>query len=351
MRRDPAGWQRAIEQAEPLIDFLIEAQTAGLALDTPQGKMEARAGCCRSSREVRDRTLAGEYADRLAAKLKLDAREVQMQLQRTRTRLDREVRAKAPRPVERVGEPGAAADEPGQLAHQTARQDSTKEGDGVGAKSHPSAHEAARARYSSASAAPLPASAGVMGAAMGAAMGGLLVELAQEEYCVGLLIEHPSTWVEMRAILEETDFSGTETRALFAAVAGALRAAEDLSVVGPNELLSGLDPVLQETAEHAQARASATSKTNETTAQSSDEDEEAGGTSDEEEGLALMKRASQAAYRLKRMRLKAEQAELDYLIRDAEGSADREGLRALLQRQQHLLAQRHTIDEATSLQA
>jgi hypothetical protein len=64
-----------------------------------------------------------------------------------------------------------------------------------------------------------------------------------------------------------------------------------------------------------------------------------------------MRRASQAAYRLKRMRLKAEQAELDYLIRDAEASADREALRSLLRRKQHLLTQRHTIDEATSLQA
>src|SRR5690348_4026945 len=33
VRRDPAGWQRAIEQADPLIDFLFDAQTADLALN------------------------------------------------------------------------------------------------------------------------------------------------------------------------------------------------------------------------------------------------------------------------------------------------------------------------------
>ncbi|HKT39870.1 MAG TPA: DNA primase, partial [Ktedonobacterales bacterium] len=40
-RRDPAGWQQAIEKSLPLIEYLIEAQTADLALDTPQGKLEA----------------------------------------------------------------------------------------------------------------------------------------------------------------------------------------------------------------------------------------------------------------------------------------------------------------------
>jgi hypothetical protein len=69
----------------------------------------------------------------------------------------------------------------------------------------------------------------------------------------------------------------------------------------------------------------------------------------EREGPALLKVASQAAYRVKRMRLKAEQAELDALIRESEAS-DSETLNALLKRKGSLLAQRRVIDEASRLQ-
>jgi hypothetical protein len=84
-----------------------------------------------------------------------------------------------------------------------------------------------------------------------------------------------------------------------------------------------------------------------------DTEEDAGRSAGLTQGLTqgLMKRASQAAYRLKRMRLNGEQAEVDYLIRDAESARDEEALRALLRRKQQLLVARHTIDEATSLQA
>jgi hypothetical protein len=70
----------------------------------------------------------------------------------------------------------------------------------------------------------------------------------------------------------------------------------------------------------------------------------------EREGPALLNEASQAAYRLKRMRLKGEQAELDALIREAEQTSDSETLRALLTRKGSLLAQRRVIDEASQLQ-
>ena len=97
-RRDPAGWQRAIEQSAPLIEYLIDAQTADLALDTPQGKMEASRRLLPILAEVRNRTLAGEYADRLAAHLHLDVHDVQRDLAETRRRIDRETRAQTTQP-------------------------------------------------------------------------------------------------------------------------------------------------------------------------------------------------------------------------------------------------------------
>ena len=84
--------QRAVEEAQPLIDFLIDAQTADLALETPQGKMEACKRLLPIIAEVRYRTLAGEYADRLAMKVRLDVNDVQRDLAQARQRLDREAR-------------------------------------------------------------------------------------------------------------------------------------------------------------------------------------------------------------------------------------------------------------------
>jgi DNA primase len=357
VRRDPAGWQRAIERAEPLIDFIFETQMAGLALDTPQGKKEACRRILPAIAEVRDRELSGAYVHRLAVRLRLDYIDLQREVDQIRRRVDREARAKPPRTSEDTSQAGAASGE---------AASSTKGSGEVVSKSLPLQHEGATARYSASSAAASPPGAAGGGSATTA--GGLVFEQAQEEYCVGLLLEAPTTWVEMRAILEEGDFSDGQTRALFAALAVALRSADDPAEVALDEVVRRLDPLLRETARRAQARAASARTSARASARVSgrafapesadgddaatDEDRE---TPDDpysvEEGPALLKRASQAAYRLKRMRLKVELAELDHLMRDAEAAGDGEALRALVRRKQHLLAQRHTIDEATSLQA
>jgi DNA primase len=287
VRRDPAGWQRAIEQADPLIDFLFDAQTADLALNTPQGKMEACKRLLPIIAEVRSRTLAGEYADRLAMKLRLDVKDVQRDLALARQRLDREARATPTRAT--VQEPPDLDEEAGDTAQKSPRAQAQ-----VGTTYRDAAH------------AP--------------------PEVSQEEYCLGLALDHPETWREVRAILREDDFTATETRALFTALDHAFggEAAPGLEAV-----LAGLEPALLATVARARERVALQA---------------------EREGPALLNEASQAAYRLKRMRLKGEQAELDALIREAEQTSDSETLRALLTRKGSLLAQRRVIDEASQLQ-
>ncbi|HEY7021212.1 MAG TPA: DNA primase [Ktedonobacterales bacterium] len=294
VRRDPAGWQRAIEQADPLIDFLFDAQTADLALNTPQGKMEACKRLLPIIAEVRSRTLAGEYADRLAMKLRLDVKDVQRDLALARQRLDREARTTPTR---------APIQEP---------PDPDEELSGTAQKSH-GAQTANGATYRDA--ARSPGTAGTLASP----------EVSQEEYCLGLALDHPETWREVRAILREDDFTATETRALFTALDHAFGG----EAAGLEALLAGLEPALLATAERARGRVALQA---------------------EREGPALLNEASQAAYRLKRMRLKGEQAELDALIREAEQTSDSETLRALLTRKGSLLAQRRVIDEASQLQ-
>jgi DNA primase len=287
VRRDPAGWQRAIEEADPLIDYLFDAQTADLALNTPQGKMEACKRLLPIIAEVRSRTLAGEYADRLAMKLRLDVKDVQRDLALARQRLDREARATPARAP--VQEPHDLDDEPNdtaQKSHGAQAQDSATYRDAVHTPP----------------------------------------EVSQEEYCLGLALDHPETWREARAILREDDFTATETRALFIALDHAFSAD---AAPGLEVFLAGLEPALLATVARARERVSLQA---------------------EREGASLRKEASQAAYRLKRMRLKAEQAELDALIREADQTSDSETLRALLTRKGSLLAQRRVIDEASQLQ-
>jgi DNA primase len=290
VRRDTAGWQRAIEESVPLIDFMIAAQTADLALDTPQGKLEATRRLLPIIAGVRDRTLSDEYVGRLAQKIRVDKVSLRLDLQQARQRLDREARTAPARAPATAETPPDRDEEPGDTAQ----------------KSQSDAQRIGNSTYrDSAHATP---------------------EVSQEEYCLGLTLDHPETWGEVRAILREDDFTGTETRAVFRALDQALTTAAPLAL---EPFLAQLEPALLATVARARDRVTLRA---------------------EQEGPALLKEASQVAYRLKRMRLRAEQAELDSLIREAEQASDQETLRALLTRKRTLLAQRRIIDEASQLQ-
>lgn len=305
-RRDPAGWQQAIEQSAPLIEYLIEAQTADLSLDTPQGKLEASRRLLPILAEVRNRTLAGEYADRLARHLHLDVRDVQRDLAQTRNQLDREARAQTRNAP---------------TARNSGEAESDVSGDGVGTK------------YPEAEGAPTGPFFNYRASGAAGATGELLAELAQAEYCIGLLVADPATRMDIYAILDETDFTSAEMRAIYAIFATATREGR----LGPtnygrdatqgDELVEMLPEELRQIAERTGARASPLLP----------------------EGPTLTSVASKAAYRLKRMRLKAEMAEVDYLVREVAATGDEEGLRTLIARKKHLLSQRRAIDAATDL--
>lgn len=296
VRRDPDGWRLAIEQAQPLIDFLIEAETAHLALDTPQGKAEARNRLLPVIAEARDRTLADEYVGRLAQKLRLDKIELRRDLALTRQRLDRESRVARQRELEAATSADTSDDEPfsdGALGTKYRQAD----------PEHPTRG------YSSSS-----ASGGMNSKA-------LLAEQALESYCLGLALEYPATWIEVSAILNGSDFTTPEMRALYDALAGASGLGDTLAT---EDFINTLHPLLRSAAEHAREAIV-----------------------DREQDMAhLVKDARDAAYNLKSVRLKGEMAELDALERDAEQSGEDESLRTLLARKQQLLVQRRAIDTA-----
>ncbi len=308
VRRDPQGWAAAVEQAQPLIDFLIEAQTADLALETPQGKMEATRRLLPIIAEIRDRTLSDEYVGRLAAKVRLDKIDLRRDLAQARARLDREAKVRPTRHASE-GDEGSDQDQSSESVERLGDKYSQSGGPGSG----PS--------YSASGAASSLASTG--------AAGRLLAAQAQEEECLGLLIERPTVWAEVHGILTDGDFAGTETRAIFAALSSAAESDPSMGSLDPQGLLESLPPFLLGAAQSARDRVAANALP---------------------EGSALAKYAAASAYRLKRTRLNEELAELDYLQGDAQETSDEEGLRALLKRKSHLLSQRRALDAASGLQ-
>ncbi len=306
VRRDTDGWRRAIVEALPLVDYLFEVQLAGLALETPAGKAEAAHRLLPLVAELGDRTAQDAYVRRLASRLRVDERELALDFQRVR----RERARHAHRTTARHTDEPSASQPPNGL-------ESLNAADGVVGEKYLDQQTDSGAGYSARGTASAMSPVGVAAR--------ILAEQAQEEFCLGLLLERPVTWLEMQPILSESDFVGTETRELFRAYAAAFQGDVPFDA---QAFLDGLPPVLRAAAERAHARL------------------ELGAP---EEGSGLAKMASNAAYRLKRTRLREEMAELDYLQRDAEQSGDGDAARALLGRKQQLLSQRRAIDAAASL--
>jgi len=298
VRRDPEGWLQAINQAQPLIDFLIESETRGLALDTPQGKMEAARRLLPIIAEVRNRTLADEYVSRLAARIRLDQLDLRQDLVTVRQELAREARQRSRRDQREEG--NSPPDNPVER---------------LGEKYSESGHNGPGTSYSaSVTAREKPAATGTEAR--------LLAELEQEEHILGLLLEYPAVWSDIYGIVAEGDFAGIQTRALFQAFAAAMHINPSLDL---QLFLDNLPPLLQETAEHARCALPP-------------------GMPQDDKGIT--KAATKSAYRLKDLRLTEEGIELDYLLRDARESGDIETSRELLGQRKQILVQKRAIDEA-----
>ena len=310
IRRDPTGWQRAVAEALPLVEYLLEARTADLALDTPAGKAEAAERLLPLLAEISDRTTQDAYLRRVAGMLRVDERELALDLQRVRRQMARKARREDPR------HPSSASAAPVRSGPPT---DEPPVGQ-VGEKYPP--HDPA-AQGSSHTADP-PAGSGIPTAGLAAR---LLMGQRQEEYCIGLLLERPAAWADMQTVLAAGDFQSTEMRELFRAFAAAIRQPIPFDT---QRFIEELPPELAPAAARARRQLEP-------------------GAPPPEDGSGLVKLASTAAYRLKRMRLREEMAELDYLEQDAEQSGDAEALRGLLGRKQQLLSQRRAIDSAASL--
>ncbi|MGO8946074.1 MAG: DNA primase [Ktedonobacterales bacterium] len=298
VRRDPPGWQRAVDQAQPLIDFLIETETAGLSLDTPQGKMEAAQRLLPVIAEVRNRTLADEYVGRLAARIRLDKLELRRDLVLVRQRLERESRqvTRQHQREEEIDQSGNPVEDLGEKYSESGQN-----GPGTSYSASVTAHKK-------------PAMTGTAAR--------FLAEVEQEEHILCLLLEYPTVWSDIFGIVAEGDFAGTETRALFQAFVAAVQVTPSL---GAHQFLEELPPLLQATAQRIRYALPPGMP---------------------QDGKGIAKAATKSAYRLKDLRLKEEIVELEYLLRDVEDSLEPPASRELIRQLEQVLIQKRAIDEA-----
>ncbi|HEU5200349.1 MAG TPA: hypothetical protein VFU32_11970, partial [Ktedonobacterales bacterium] len=284
IRENVETWRRAVAEALPLIDFFFEVHTSGLRLDTAQEKAAAAKRLLPVLLEIRDRVERRDYVSRLATKLQTDERALDWELQRLQHQQARTIQNNTV--------------EPGKKSYMNERggeQAETEQDDQ--ARSQDTFRPATKAD---------PA-------------------LALEEYCLGLLLAHPTLASEICVIIDAADFSRIETQVLYQTFVTALQSGVPLNT---QRIRSALPEPVQELAERLRQRV------------------EAG---PPQESAALKRAATQAAYRLKKARLTGFMTELQYLSLEAERAGDQEELRLLRQRMQDVSLQQRTINSAVSL--
>ncbi len=314
IRRDVEVWQRALAEALPLVDFLFEAQTAHLRLDTPQGKAEAARRLLPVLIEIRDRVKQDAYLRRLAALLRSDERALRLELER----LWREHMRQTHNGQHAAGrEKKAETNERGNEQEEAGEQAPIQQGGSSNLLPRLGSTER------------------------------LLASL--EEQCLGVLFACPALASEVCGILDEADFVGTETRALYHAVVVRLQDGFPLDI---QSMLSALPDILRETAERLRQEVETreqlemASRIRGRPPRGTQQVIEARPALD---AARLRKIVTKAAYRLKRARLREALNELSYLQREAGRAGDQADLEMLKQRQKELLLQMDTIDSAVLL--
>jgi DNA primase len=314
IRRDVGLWKQALAEALPLVDFLFGAYTARLRLDTPQGKADAAKRLLPVLLEVHDRVKQDAYLRRLAGMLRTDERALRQELELLRREQTRE------------GRGGHYAPETGQKSYMKERGDEQAEEvsdqqaqGGTGFKLVPKAANPEA------------------------------LSKALEETCIGLLLVCPTLVGDIYGIIDEVDFIGTETRALYHVFITALH---NGTLSDTQNMLSALPEIVQETAERLRQevemreRMESISRIRRRSQQRAQPVLEANPVLD---SVRLKKDVTKAAYRLKRARLKEAHNELTYLRQEAEQAGDQEGVAALKQRMKEVLLQIETIDSAVPL--
>jgi DNA primase len=300
IRRDFSAWFYDLSHPKPLIDYYFSVKTVDLNLKEPTGKTEAARRLLPVIGMISDRIKRDAYLRKLAAMISIDERSLHEELQRVlRGQKTVGVAAEFTAPLERG--PGA-----GRGFGKTAQTSAAAQGKGIGLVREGEAFTTSdrqmvgldRSRNN---------------------------KLQWEDYLIGLLLLNPGLSDPVCGIINDGDFTGTDTRELYRLL-NSVYQRDSTPSLQPFEQF--VPPVLLAAVDRAQKCV------------------ESGSPKD---GAGLIKEAVQCATRLKRARLLQLNIELKYLMNEAEDSGDRVRMRQLQQQVQDIRKQLHTINSATHL--
>src|SRR5437588_4389987 len=310
IRANPSLWDYAVSHPVPLVDYYFKAKTADLNLREPSGKTEAAKRLLPVIGVISDRVKRDAYMRKLSGMISIDERTLYDELQRVlRGQKTTGVIAQFSAPMgqqqvdrRRVEEPqaGAGASLTDSSGEQEKDSQAGTAGGFGGAEGKPRAALGLDKRKSN------------------------TVQL--EDYLIGLLLHNPGLSQHVCGIINDGDFSGTDTRELYHIL-------NSISQRGSSSLHKPLEQLVPSALLTTVVRAR--------------ERFESGTPLD---GAGQVKSAVQCATRLKRARLIQLNIELQYVLREAQDTGD---VATMQQLQRQLLAihqQLRTIDSATHLQ-
>jgi len=310
IRANPSLWDYAVSHPTQLMDYFFKTRTADLNLREPAGKTEAAKRLLPLIGIFPDRVKRDEYARKLASMIRVDERSLRDELQQVlREQKKASVIAQFSEPMgqrqaarRKVEEPQAGAG--ASLIASSGKQEKDSQpgtaGGVGGAGEKPQAARGLDKRKSN------------------------TVQL--EDYLIGLLLHNPGLSQHVCGIIEDGDFSGTDTRELYHILNSIFQRGSS-SLHKPLEQL--VPSALLTTVVRARERFES-------------------GTPLDRAGQ--VNSAVQCATRLKRAQLIQSNIELQYVLREEEDTGDVAAMQQLRRQLLEIHQKLRTIDSATHLQ-
>jgi DNA primase len=293
IQQDLPDWLYKVSHPVPLVDYYFKTKTADLNLREPLGQTEAAKRLLPVIGMISDRIKRAAYIQRLAGMISIEERSLHEELQHVLKGHGGTMLPPA-KSSTKVRQQGREEDEPEWISNRG------EEGVQVGSGSKGSQqwHGLDKNRNN---------------------------KIQWEDYLIGLLVQNPGLNSHVCGIINDDDFTGTDTRELYHILNSMYQRVSSPSnqpfeQFVPSELLATVARV-QKSVESGTIR----------------------------DGVGLVKEAVQCARRLKRTRLLQSNIELTYLIREADHVGDKADIRQLQIRQLDICQQLRTLDSSMHL--